>query len=116
MLALCYKAPLFKLAFDFPSAYRTSNALDRLMNYQDRLLYAMQYLHGTKESARLYVRAMALFWNFHPYGSQTQAKYGGQRNSPFEGLNGFRYHDNWLHNLLIASSLQGQSFQTQNPL
>lgn len=116
VLALCYKAPLFKLAFDFPSAYRTSNALDRLMNYQDRLLYAMQYLHGTKESARLYVRAMALFWNFHPYGSQTQAKYGGQRNSPFEGLNGFRYHDNWLHNLLIASSLQGQSFQTQNPL
>jgi hypothetical protein len=31
--------------------------LDRLMNYQDRILYAMQYLHGNKESARLYVRA-----------------------------------------------------------
>lgn len=116
VLALCHKAPQFKIAFDFPSAYRTSNALDRLMNYQDRILYAMQYLHGTKESARLYVRAMALVWNFHPYGRQTQAKYEGKRNSPFEGLNGFRYHDNWLHNLLIASSLQGQSFQTQKPL
>jgi hypothetical protein len=45
-----------------------------------------------------------------------QAKYDGKRNSPFEGLNGFCYHDNWLHNLLIASSLQGQSFQTQKPL
>ncbi len=116
VLTLCHKAPQFKIAFDFPDAYRTSNALDRLMNYQDRILYAMQYLHGPKQSARLYVRAMALFWNFHPYGRQTQAKYDGKRNSPFEGLNGFRYHDNWLHNLLIASSLQGQSFQTQNPL
>ena len=116
VLALCHKAPHFKIAFDFPAAYRTSNALDRLMNYQDRILYAMQYLHGNKESARLYVRAMALVWNFHPYGRQTQAKYDGKRNSPFESLNGFRYHDNWLHNLLIASSLQGQSFKTQNPL
>lgn len=116
VLALCHKAPQFKLAFDHPTAYRTSNALDRLMNYQDRLLYAMQYLHGTEDAARLYVRAMALFWNFHPYHPQTQAKYDGQCNSPFEGLNGFRYHHNWLHNLLIASSLQGQSFQTQNPL
>lgn len=116
LLTLCHKAPQFKLAFDFPTAYRTSNALDRLMNYQDRILYAMQYLHGNKDSARLYVRAMALLWNFHPYGRQTQAKYEGKRISPFEGLNGFRYHDNWLHNLLIASSLQGQSFKTQNPL
>lgn len=116
VLALCHNVPHFKIAFDFPAAYRTSNALDRLMNYQDRILYAMQYLHGTKDSARLYVRAMALVWNFHPYGHQTQAKYDGKQNSPFEGLNGFRYHDNWLHNLLIASSLQGQSFQTQKPL
>jgi hypothetical protein len=28
--------------------------------------------------------------------------------SPFEDLNGFRYHDNWLRNLLIASSLNGR--------
>ena len=49
------------------------------MNYQDRILYAMQYLHGNKASARLYVRAMALVWNFHPYGRQTQAKYDGKR-------------------------------------
>ena len=116
VLALCYKAPQFKIAFDFPAAYRTSNALDRLMNYQDRILYAMQYLHGNKDSGRLYVRAMALLWNFHPYGRQTQAKYQGKRRGPFEAFNRFRYHDNWLHNLLIASSLQGQSFNTQIPL
>jgi len=38
VLALCHNAPHFKLAFDFPTAYRTSNALDRLMNYQARTL------------------------------------------------------------------------------
>lgn len=84
------------------------------MNYQDRILYAMQYLYGHKDPARLYVRAMVLVWNFHPYGRQTQAKCDGKRNSSFEGLNGFRYHDNWLHNVLIASSLR-QSFITRNP-
>jgi hypothetical protein len=107
VLELCQKAPSFKKAFQFPHAYRTRNALDRLMNYQDRLLYAMQYVHGTKATARLYVRAMALVWNFHPYGSKTQTKYGN-RSSPFEGINGFRYHDNWLHTMMIAASRNGR--------
>ena len=66
VLERCAHAADFKKAFDHPGAYRTSNALDRLMNYQDRLLYTMQYFHGTPESACLYVRAMALVWNFHP--------------------------------------------------
>ncbi len=101
------QAPAFKRAYHHPAAYRTSNALDRLMNYQDRLLYAMQYFHGTPASATLYVRAMALLWNFHPYDRKTQAKYGVQA-SPFERANGFRYHENWLENLLIAASLNGR--------
>jgi hypothetical protein len=33
----------------------------------------MQYFHGTKDSARLQLRAMALIWNFHPYGSRTKS-------------------------------------------
>ena len=107
VLDLCAHAADFKKAFDHPGAYRTSNALDRLMDYQDRLLYTMQYFHGTRESASLYVRAMALVWNFHPYGQKTQDKYG-PRASPFQQLNGFRYHDNWLENMMIAASLNGQ--------
>jgi hypothetical protein len=103
VLSLCHKASSFRRMFGFPDAYRTSNALDRLMNYQDRLLYAMQYFHGTKESARLYTRSMALVWNFHPYGTKTQSMYPN-RTSPFEDLNGFRYHDNWLQNMMIAAS------------
>lgn len=107
VLALCAQAAAFKLAYRHPTAYRTSAELDRVMDYQDRVLYAMRYLHGTPESARLLVRSMALLWNFHPYGQQTQAKYETSNASPFSQLNGFHYHENWLHNLLIAASLQG---------
>jgi hypothetical protein len=49
---------------------------------------------------------MALQWNFHPYGSRLRRDQPS-RVSPFHDLNGFQYHPNWLHNLLIASSLGG---------
>lgn len=111
VMALCHKAPDYKIAFDHPSAYRTSNGLDRLMNIQDRLLYAMHYLHGQPYSAQLYVRAMALVWNFHPDHPQTQRKYHDAISSPAHGLNGFRFHHNWLHNLLISASLQRQDLR-----
>jgi hypothetical protein len=55
----------------------------------------------------LYLRSMALVWNFHPYGTRTLNKYS-ERSSPFEDLNGFRYHDNWLQNMLIAASMGGR--------
>lgn len=106
LLNLEAKADSLKVAYEFPEAYRTSNALDRLMNYQDRLLYNMQYFHGTWQSARLQLRAMALIWNFHPYGRRTRSK-DPDRSSPFGELNGFSYHENWLRNLLIAGSMNG---------
>jgi hypothetical protein len=107
VLKLCGKGPQFARAYRFPGAHRTSNALDRLMNHQDRRLYAMRYLHGTPDAARLAVRAMALQWNFHPYGARTRRD-DPTRRSPFHDLNGFEYHPNWLHNLLIASSMGGR--------
>jgi len=107
VLKLCGKGPQFARAYRFPGAHRTSNALDRLMNHQDRRLYAMRYLHGTPAAARLAVRAMALQWNFHPYGART-CRDDPTRRSPFHDLNGFEYHPNWLHNLLIASSMGGR--------
>lgn len=97
----------FKLTFTYPLAYRTSNLVDRLINYQDRILYAMQYFHGSKAAAQQALRAMAMLWNFHPYGRKVQAR-APHSKSPFEDLNGFRYHDHWLRNLLIASSLNGR--------
>jgi len=85
---------------------RTTNEVDRLMNQQDRVLYSMRYLHGKEETARLALRAMALQWNFHPYGKRLRRD-DPKRQSPFADLNGFQYHDNWLHNMLIAASLGG---------
>jgi hypothetical protein len=106
VVKLCGKREFFAMAYDFVRPYRTSNAVDRLMNHQDRLLYAMRYFHGDLASARLAVRAMAMLWNFHPYGARLRRR-DDERLSPFADLNGFVYHDNWLHNFLIASSLGG---------
>ncbi|MDJ0577290.1 MAG: hypothetical protein QNJ65_19290 [Xenococcaceae cyanobacterium MO_234.B1] len=50
---------------------------------------------------------MALVWNFHPIGVRTRSK-NISRYSPFTDLNGWSYHQNWLHNLLIASSMNGR--------
>lgn len=101
------KSHVFQRAFDFPDAYRTSNQVDRPMNYLDRILYAMQDFHGFWDSAEQSVRSMALLWNFHPFCRKTRKAMGGCL-CPFEQLNGFRYHDNWVRNWLIASSLNGR--------
>jgi hypothetical protein len=106
VLDLCGKASKFKAAYQNPTAHRTSNMVDRLMNYQDRLLYASQYFHGTAETTRLSLRAMALIWNFHPYGTRMRCN-TPDYVSPFHRLNKFCYHDNWLQNLLVASSMGG---------
>jgi hypothetical protein len=96
----------FTLAYDCPQTHRPSNAVGRLLNAQDRVLDAMRYCHAATASARLAVRAMALQWNFHPYGARLRRDQPS-RVSPFHDLNGFQYHPNWLHNLFIASSLGG---------
>lgn len=106
LLDLCRKAPVFKQHFAFPTACRTSNSVDRLMKYLDRVLFVRQYFNGTSGSARLSLRAMALIWNFHPYGSRLRHDQP-HRVSPFHDLNGFQYHSNWLQNLLIAASMDG---------
>ena len=107
VLELCGKGPQFARAYCFPGAHRTSNALDRLMNHQDRRLYAMRYLQRHARAARLAMRAMALQWNFHPTGLARAAttRLVARRSTT---SNGFEYHPNWLHNLLIASSMGGR--------
>jgi hypothetical protein len=49
---------------------------------------------------------MALPGNFHPYGARLRRDQPS-RVAPFDDLNGLQYPPNWLHNLLIASSLGG---------
>jgi hypothetical protein len=97
----------YKVAYAHPEGHRTSNAVDRLMRQQERLLTQMRSLHGGVEAGRRATRAQALLWNFHPYHGRLREG-PTRRHSPFADLNGFEYHANWLENLLIAASLGGQ--------
>ena len=106
VLKLCDKWPLYTRAFHFPNAYRTSNMLDRHMEPMARYLYSTRYFHGHLMSAEYQIRAWALFHNFQPYCPRS--KISEKYLSPFHQLNGFVYHENWLQNLLVASSLGGR--------
>lgn len=106
LLALCDKAPIFAQAYDHPSAHRTSNMVDRLMRWQDRYLFNRQYFHRSWKAAELGIRAWAILRNFRPLcpraiGTRTDGSCAAER------LNGFRYHENWLENLRVSSSMNG---------
>ncbi len=103
ILKLEHKVERFVLAYAHPLAHRTSAMLDRQMDALARCLDHARFFHGHAASAEHLVRAWALLHNFRPYCPR--AKIGQQFHSPFHRLNGFVYHPNWLHNLLIASSL-----------
>ena len=105
VLKLCSKRDEFTKAYEFEGARRTSNEVDRMMDFQKRQFKAMRGFSGFGESTSLYLRACCLLWNFHPRQG------GGKDESPrssFEGCNGFQYHDNWLQNLQCAASLKGE--------
>lgn len=76
------------------------------MKFQDRRLEASQNFHGTFQSAETTIRAHALLMNFCHYSPQVIHR-KNSIYSPFEQVNGFRYRDNWLENLLVAASLGG---------
>lgn len=105
ILKLCGKAPEFAKAYAYPSAYRTSNMVDRHMEPMSRYLHGCRYFHGHLVSAEYGCRAWALLHNFQPYCPRAQV--AKRYKSPAHKLNGFVYHDNWLHNLLISASMGG---------
>ena len=102
---LCAKADLFVLTFEYPMAYRTSNMIDRHMQPMDRWLFHTQSFHGHLASAEKAVRAWAIFHSFWEYCPRANIR--KKFMSPAHKLNGFVYHDNWLHNMLIATSMAG---------
>lgn len=99
------RADQFCLTFDHPTAYRTSNMLDRHMEPMARWLASSRYFHGNLQSAELRTRAWALLHNYRIYCPR--AKVSDSFHSPAHKLNGFVYRDNWLENLMVASSCQG---------
>lgn len=115
VLELCRKRVRFALSYDYPGTHRTSNMVDRLMKVMDRAFFTGQYFHGSLASAELRVRSLALLWNFCPSSPPTVRKHGG-RLSPAERLNGYRYSDKWLENLLVSASMNGYRDCQQNPV
>ena len=105
ILKLCRQASTLVQAYVYPDAYRTSNMLDRHMQPLTRYLNSWRAFHGHLLSAEYGSRAWALLHNFQPYCPRARAAQRYQ--SPAHKLNGFVYHDNWLHNLLISASLGG---------
>lgn len=105
LLKLCAHAPDFVLAYLYPTARRTSNMLDRHMDWMDRCFYSAHYFHGHLMTMELAVRGGALLHNFTPYCPR--AAIAQHFISPAHRVNGFVYHENWLQNLLVSASRGG---------
>lgn len=97
------KVERFLPAYDHPLGHRTSTMLDRQLNSLSRCLASARFFHGHAASAERIARAWALSHNFRCYCPRARA--AKKSRSPFHRLNGFVYHDIWLHNFLIATSL-----------
>jgi hypothetical protein len=105
------KTGAYAVAYDHPGCHRTSNAVDRPMNRLCRLMYAGRGLHGHQESSEWRLRGWALLQNFRPYAPRGKAP--REFESPAHRLNGRRYHEDWLHNLMASTSLMG--FRSPKP-
>lgn len=99
------KTESYAVAYDHPGCHRTSNAVDRPMNRLCRLMYAGRGLHGHQGSSELRLRGWALLQNFRPYAPRGRCPRAFE--SPAHRLNGKRYHEHWLHNLMASTSLTG---------
>jgi hypothetical protein len=103
---LCGRSKQYAEAYAHPGGHRTSNMLDRVMRPMNRYFDDGQHLHGSEEACERHVRAWALLYNFRPWHPAVARANGGWR-CPAERLNRHRYHDDWLHNLLVSASLGG---------
>jgi hypothetical protein len=103
---LCGRSKEYSAAYQHPGGHRTSAMLDRVMRSMSQYFDGGQHLHGSPEAGGRHVRAWALVYNFRPWGPEAERANDGW-HSPAERLNQHRYHDNWLHNLLVSASLAG---------
>ena len=98
-------------SYAHPQCLRTSNMVDRLMNRLTRFLYDGRGLHGHQRTSELRLRGWALIRNFTPYAPRSNV--ARQYSSPAHAINKKLYHNNWLHNLNVATSLGGyRNFST----
>jgi hypothetical protein len=103
VLDLCAKSKLWCVWYDHPDGHATSNMLDRLMRSQNKYFDRGQHFHGDLKSANLRSRAWAILHNYGPWCPESVKDNDGAK-CPAERLNKKRYADNWLQNLLSATS------------
>jgi hypothetical protein len=115
LLDLCAKRRKWTTFYDYPQAHRTSNALDRLMKFMSRHLYMHQNYHSDIKHTTVNIRAYCLIYNFAPFNPWT-IKRNDDVKCPAEKINGFVFHENWLHNFLISTSLQHRYFIKQQKM
>jgi hypothetical protein len=113
-LRLCGRLQEYGRAYSHPKGHRTSTMLDRVMRSMNAYFVGCQHLHGGDAATQWHSRAWALLYNFTPWSPQAQRANDGYR-CPAERLNRHRYHDNWLHNLLVSASLAGYRHQSNPP-
>lgn len=106
VVKLCSRSQEYQKGYEQPGAHRTSNMLDRVMKSRHSYFDGCQHLHKSQQAAEKHCRAWALLFNFAPW-SPAAAKANDGWLSPAERLNQHCYHNHWLHNLLISSSLAG---------
>jgi hypothetical protein len=111
----CGKRARFRTLDAHPAAQRTSNRVDRLLQFVARALFHAPYFHGMPDAAESRVRACALLWHCCPSSPQPVRKHAGHAG-PAERLNGKRYADNWREHLLVCGSMNGVEQDPQNPL
>jgi hypothetical protein len=106
VLNLCKRSEEYQKGYEHEGTHRTSNMLDRVMKKMNQYFDGCQHLHGTRQAAEKHCRAWALLHNFAPW-SPAAVKANDGWLCPVQRLNQHRYHSNWLHNLLVSSSLAG---------
>jgi len=112
VLDLCAKSKLWSVWYDHPDGHATSNMLDRLMRSQNKYFDRGQHFHGDLKSANKRCRAWAILHNYWPWCKKSVKDNDG-KTCPAERLNRKRYHNNWLQNLLVATS--NSKHKTLNP-
>jgi len=106
VLDLCDKKEEWSLWYENEGAYTTSNELDRLMRRQNAYFDRGQHFHGSIEAANQRSRAWAILHNYWQWSPEAVNANAGAICTA-ERLNGKRYDDCWLTNLLVATSIAG---------
>ncbi|MCL2744705.1 MAG: hypothetical protein FWE67_12720 [Planctomycetaceae bacterium] len=107
---LCSRCRDWSTIYENEGCARTSNGLDRMMRCMDDYFEQGQSFHGSEESAKLRCRSWGLLYNYWDWCPKSVQDNDGVR-CPAERLNKKRYDDDWLKNLLIATSMQKQNLQ-----